>query len=528
MKTYGSSDADYGESVVCDAFGNVYIASSFGNVMMMDTFHLNYAGHQDGIISKIDSTGKIIWTQSFGGMYDDIVNYLALSPDGYLIIAGYINDSCILGNIPVYGRGNKDAFVAKLDTSNGDVLWVKTAGSQYGYEEASALCVDSLNNIWVGGKFMYYMIAETDTLVSNGSIDFFILKYDANGNLLQSNSFGGASVDNISSFSCDAANNIYFCGAFSDTMQIGNFTIASAGFLDVFWAKMDENENISWVKRGGGTNTETVSCIRAFRDGSYYMSGWVQDSAWFDGELLVGNAEDLFLASFDANNQLRWIKQGFSINAGDKARSITLDKYNNVYLAGQSNFIIQRLEDTGGRMESIANACPFGDLVFLKYDTSGTMLWMEHTLSTNFNIANGIAIDNLGNCFVTGYYTDSIWLASFLKTAAGGSDILLFRFHDETFKINDGIYTVKEKDLNADVYPNPAEDDFYVNIFSEKGRRPCAVKMYSMQGVKISEWKIYLDEGMNVLQFNSGASPGMYMLSLEAGDEHARLKLILH
>lgn len=52
--------------------------------------------------------------------------------------------------------------------------------------------------------------------------------------------------------------------------------------------------------------------------------------------------------------------------------------------------------------------------------------------------------------------------------------------------------------------------------------------MYSMQGVKMSEWKIFLEEGMNVLQFNSDASPGMYMLSLEAGNEHARLKLIMH
>ncbi len=59
MKTYGSHDADEGVSVVCDNYGNVYMGSSFKSGMVMDTFQLNYVGNQDGLISKIDSTGKI-------------------------------------------------------------------------------------------------------------------------------------------------------------------------------------------------------------------------------------------------------------------------------------------------------------------------------------------------------------------------------------------------------------------------------------------------------------------------------------
>lgn len=52
-----------------------------------------------------------------------------LSRDGYLIVGGNIYDSCQFGNSTVYGRGYTDAFVAKIDTSNGNVIWVKTAGS---------------------------------------------------------------------------------------------------------------------------------------------------------------------------------------------------------------------------------------------------------------------------------------------------------------------------------------------------------------------------------------------------------------
>ena len=291
---------------------------------------------------------------------------------------------------------------------------------------------------------------------------------------------------------------------------------------------MNEAGNVLWAKRAGGANTENVSSIRAFHDGSYYISGWVQDTAWFEGQLMPGGGGDIYLAHFDANNQLHWLREGYNLIANENSRNIVLDKFGSVYLTGQSNFVIQRLEDTGGRSEASEKACPFGDLVFLKYDTAGVLQWMDHTLGNNFNIGNGIAVDNLGSCFITGYFADSIWLSTFLQAGNGGSDILLFRVRDNTFDPYNGINFLDEDDLQASVYPNPAQGDFYVNVFSEKARSACSVKMYSMQGVKQSEWKIYLEEGMNLLQLTSDANPGMYVLSIETGNEHARLKMVLH
>jgi len=526
MKSFGSTDTDDGVKVVSDNSGNVYLAAAFKNPMTMDTVNLPYKGNVDAVIAKLDSNGTILWTQTFGGLYDDRPSSLALTPDGFLIVGGNFFDSCQFGNLMIHGKGYDDAFVAKLDTSNGNVLWVKSAGSQFGYENGKCVTVDSSGNIWFGGSFMNPMIADNDTLYPNGSVDFFILKYSSSGNLLLAKSFGGIGVDDINSISADANDNIYFCGAFSDTMTLGSTQINSAGMLDVFWSCMNSAGNILWAKSAGGLNSENTFSIRSYKDGSYYIGGWVQDTCWFEGNLLLGNEGDIFIARYTEQNHLSWLKQGYNLNANEQGRDLALDKYNNVYLTGQSNFVIQRLEDTGGRMESSEKACPFGDLVFLKYDTAGVMNWMEHTLGSNYNIGNGIAVDNLGNCFVTGTYSDSIWISSFLRTGIAASDILLLRYRDGTFNDYNASLSLPEGDMNASVFPNPAEGNFYVNIFSATGRRPCSVRLFSMQGVKTSEWKIYLDQGMNILQFNSSAPPGMYLLIMEAGTQSARVKVI--
>ena len=60
-------------------------------------------------------------------MYDDRPTALALTLDGYLIVAGNIYDSCQFGNYTAYGRGYADAFIAKIDASNGNIIWIKTA-----------------------------------------------------------------------------------------------------------------------------------------------------------------------------------------------------------------------------------------------------------------------------------------------------------------------------------------------------------------------------------------------------------------
>lgn len=47
-----------------------------------------------------------------------------------------------------------------------------------------------------------------------------------------------------------------------------------------------------------------------------------------------------------------------------------------------------------------------GDLFVVKYDPSGTPLWARNLLSSTGARGSGIALDNTGNCYLTGFFED--------------------------------------------------------------------------------------------------------------------------
>lgn len=81
--------------------------------------------------------------------------------------------------------------------------------------------------------------------ISNGGNDFFVQKYDDNGNFLWAKTFGGISADGCRSVSCDANGNIYLTGIFSETVDfdpgpgVANYT--ANGNSDIYILKLDTN-----------------------------------------------------------------------------------------------------------------------------------------------------------------------------------------------------------------------------------------------------------------------------------------------
>ncbi len=73
----------------------------------------------DGFISKTDLNGDVQWTKTIGGSQEDVINVVRATSDGGYIAAGYTKSS---------GAGDKDALLIKLDAS-GNISWSKTYGT---------------------------------------------------------------------------------------------------------------------------------------------------------------------------------------------------------------------------------------------------------------------------------------------------------------------------------------------------------------------------------------------------------------
>ncbi|HRS53818.1 MAG TPA: hypothetical protein P5250_03850 [Bacteroidales bacterium] len=109
QKNFGGPDWDMANSVA--------IMPNVGYIIAGKTYN-NTSGMADAFIAGINFNGDTLWTKTFGGLGDDVINCIDTTHDGNFIAAGYTNS---------FGNGNYDFFMVKI-TPNGDTLWTRTFG----------------------------------------------------------------------------------------------------------------------------------------------------------------------------------------------------------------------------------------------------------------------------------------------------------------------------------------------------------------------------------------------------------------
>jgi hypothetical protein len=92
-----------------------------GYIIAGGTNSFDASGFYDFFLIKTDSLGDTLWAKTYGGANDDYAESLEITSDG-----GYI----IIGKTDSYGAGANDIYLIKTNV-NGDILWTKTYGGLY-------------------------------------------------------------------------------------------------------------------------------------------------------------------------------------------------------------------------------------------------------------------------------------------------------------------------------------------------------------------------------------------------------------
>lgn len=170
--------------------------------------------------------------------------------NGNLYITGSVTDSATFDTITLNNTRNyDDVFIAKYNI-NGRVNWVKRFG-QWSDAEGRALVIDANQNIYAGGSFVGVITLGLTTLYGTGNYDLFVTKIDSSGNVIWGRSGGGSSWnDYVNSILIDSNNDLVFCGQFSNNAYMGNDTLmanplSSNGYI----AKMSAIVGINEVQK---------------------------------------------------------------------------------------------------------------------------------------------------------------------------------------------------------------------------------------------------------------------------------------
>ncbi|HXC05767.1 MAG TPA: SBBP repeat-containing protein [Bacteroidia bacterium] len=328
---------DVGNSVAVDAAGNVYVlATSNSTVITFGTVHFTLHGHDDIIVIKYNSSGTVIWAKGFGGNLDDVSEGIAVDANGNSYITGYFGSvGFSFGTKPVSNAGTNNAFITKLDSS-GTVLWANSAGGTND-DRANGIALDASGNTWITGYFSSASASfGTVSLTNTGSDDCFLAKYDASGAISWAKGTVGASNEIGYSVTADASGNAYVAGAFNgSSMTAGTTTLNNQGNDDAFALKYNASGTLQWAKAAGGTLNDIGDAIAVDASGDVYVAGYFASPSLVFGTTTLNNigTNNMFITKYDGSGNVLWAEKAGG-SSDDRINCMHLDADGNAYVGG--------------------------------------------------------------------------------------------------------------------------------------------------------------------------------------------------
>jgi hypothetical protein len=250
-KSFGGLNSDYSTNINNDSQGNIFVTGYFkSSAITFDTTTLLNSdiseNYFDIFIVKYNPEGVLLWANSAGGAKDD--NSYSISTDsiGNAYITGnFRSNSATFGTTILTNADNtgntSDIFIAKY-TSDGNILWANSAGSILN-ELCTSICSDTSGNFYITGNFKSNSVTfGTTTLINEGAVDIFIVKYNLDGDVIWAISKGNSNEDFGREIYADNEDNVFVTGGFySPTITFGTTTLTngsnSGNTGDMFIAK---------------------------------------------------------------------------------------------------------------------------------------------------------------------------------------------------------------------------------------------------------------------------------------------------
>lgn len=301
-RLYGGYSYDAASDIDIDSQGNIYVTGGFHTTLNFGSVTLTGLGHGDIYLTKFDPQGNIIWARQAGGVSYDNSGGVAADEFGNVYITGYYSGNSIFDAISVTSDGSADGFIAKYDSS-GNIKWVNTINGAGTFESGNRIDVDVLGNLYVVCQFQNTVTVGSNTFVSHGMNDLCLAKLNPNGNYIWSKQFGGTGDDFGYDLRVVGQGDHFLTGSFSDTCYFDSDTLISNGGSDIFVLLLNSNGTIQWSKQTGGTGDDIGWGIDAVNINECYVSGSFSTSVAFDtiSHVSTGNA-DLFLGEITVSS----------------------------------------------------------------------------------------------------------------------------------------------------------------------------------------------------------------------------------
>ena len=338
--TWGGIYEDDSEDLALDSAGNIY---TVGWTNKNETFSRDFA------VVKFYPNGIKAWNTTWGGGSDDFGNGIAVDSSNNIYTVGITSS---------FGAGSSNLVVVKFDL-NGIEVWNTTWGSS-AYEDGNGIALDSAGNIYAVG---------TTYTISPDFSDFSVVKFYPNGTVAWNTTWGGSAYNEDGyEIALDTAGNIY---------TVGSTNGFGAGGFDLVVVKFYPDGTVAWNTTWGGVNFDEGYGIALDPAGNIYTVGSTNSFS-------VG-LSDLVVVKFHSNGTQAW-NTTWGGSYGDDGYGIALDPTGNIYTSG----------------ETFSFGAGIYDLVMVKFYPNGMKAWNTTWGGNKFDKGSKIAVDSVGNIYING------------------------------------------------------------------------------------------------------------------------------
>lgn len=261
--------------------------------------------------------------------------------------------------------------------------------------------------------------------------------------------------------STNSTSNIATVGAHLSTFQGGN----NSSGADAFIAKFNPSGACVWSTYFGGSNVDLGLALAIDTTGFLYIAGRTNSltgiatgGSYQETKAGTNAGYDVYLAKFDTAGMPVWgTYYGGSSADGLESVVLTIDRYNNLYLAGNTQSANQIATANAFQATRPGNQDGF----IAKFNTAGALSWATYFGTSTNEWINAITTDTLGNIVIAGQSQGTTGLSTagaFQEIGLGLTDGFIAKFDSSGARLwssyfggpdNDRIFTVCTDSTNA-------------------------------------------------------------------------------
>lgn len=296
--------ADRARGMAMDATGNIYVGGTFdANGVFWEgqpeqKLVSANAGSYDLFLAKATPTGGLQWLRTAGNASDgDTVLAVAALADGVLVAGSHGNSTS--GDV-ILGAGEPSEIHLSLNgfffaryRSDGSLAWGRATGGNH-FGDINRIAATADGGMLVAGAFYGTVtfgpgepnqttLVDTDNNVNN---DGYLARFDAGGNLLWALQIRGPDRDLVQDVQVAADGSAIIVGAFAQSTVLPSrggagttLTVAPGDGIDLFIAAYESNGSLRWVRQVSGPAQPDSHAVAVLSGGGFVVNGTITPGA---------------------------------------------------------------------------------------------------------------------------------------------------------------------------------------------------------------------------------------------------------